>query len=217
MLLRRNIPKLDITVYTTTKQPVTVCETKSGHFPLVGALYLVRTFLLGDIVHDDACDRLADDGWMECANDSPPSQLPLATILTVPGFLQSTSTASMWPSRLAMNGFANILSILAAFTARMRSRARAKGWSRGSRLREVGVGSPGLAGRCADGACCRTEIFWAGGEHGLAIGRRTDLPSRRLWEFSNLQLHFFRRVLSSQFHFLNSTQHIPEQAPLAPP
>jgi hypothetical protein len=76
-----------------------------------------------------------------------------------------------------MNGFANILSILEAFRARIRSRARAKGWSKGSRLREVGVGSPGLVGRCTDGSCWRTEIFWTGRDYGYNRGLE-DIPSR---------------------------------------
>ena len=58
-----------------------------------------------------------------------------------------------------MNGLANMRSILAAFNARVRSRAREKGCCKGSRFLRVGVGSPGLAGRWAEGACCRTEIF----------------------------------------------------------
>lgn len=77
-----------------------------------------------------------------------------------------------------MKGFANILSILAAFRARIRSRARAKGWSKGSRLREVGVGSPGRAGRCADGACWRTEIFWTWCDYGRERGGRGDTYHR---------------------------------------
>lgn len=90
---------------------------------------------------------------------APPSQLPLATISSVSGFLAMVSTASTCPSRLAMNGFANMRSILSAFSARVRSRARAKECMRGSRFREVGVGSPGRAGRCVDGACWSTDIF----------------------------------------------------------
>ena len=90
----------------------------------------------------------------------PPSQLPLATSVTESGFRTITSTASTWPSRLAMNGFANMRSIFAAFSARVRSRARENGCILGSRLRWVGVGSPGRAGRCAEGACWRTDIFW---------------------------------------------------------
>lgn len=131
---------------------------------------------------------------MGCVKDSPPSQLPLATTLTVPGFLQSTSTASMWPSKLATKGFANILSILAAFRARVRSRARAKGWSKGSRLREVGVGSPGLVGRCADGACWRTEIFWAGRNYRHDWGAQGHtIACRKYAAGGNLKMTAFSR------------------------
>jgi len=51
-------------------------------------------------------------------------------------------------------------SIFAAFNARVRSRARANGCIKGSRLREVGVGSPGRTAMWEDGACWRTDIFW---------------------------------------------------------
>ena len=91
--------------------------------------------------------------------DVPPSQLPLATTSNDPGFLHSTSTASIWPSRLSTNGFANIRSILAALSARVRSLARAKGCRRGSKFLEVGAGSPGLIGTCEEGSCCRTDIL----------------------------------------------------------
>jgi hypothetical protein len=77
----------------------------------------------------------------------PPSQLPLAIVVREPGFFTKTSTASTWPSRLSTNGFAKILSSFAAFKARVRSRALAKGCINGLRLREVGTGSPGLLGR----------------------------------------------------------------------
>lgn len=75
------------------------------------------------------------------------------------GRRESTSTASAWPSSAAINGLENMRSILAAFSARMRSRARANGCCNGSKFLCVGVGSPGRAGRWAEGACCRTEIF----------------------------------------------------------
>jgi hypothetical protein len=75
------------------------------------------------------------------------------------GRRESTSTASAWPSSAAMNGLENMRSILAAFSARVRSRARANGCCNGSKFLCVGVGSPGRAGRWAEGACCRTEIF----------------------------------------------------------
>jgi hypothetical protein len=58
-----------------------------------------------------------------------------------------------------MNGLENMRSILAAFSARVRSRARANGCCNGSKFLCVGVGSPGRAGRWAEGACCRTDIF----------------------------------------------------------
>ena len=90
----------------------------------------------------------------------PPSQLPLATVVSDSGFLHKTSTASICPSRLSTKGFANILSIFAAFNARVRSRARANGCISGSRLREVGAGSPGRRAMWDDGACWRTDIFW---------------------------------------------------------
>lgn len=143
---------------------------------------------------------------MECMKDSPPSQLPLATILTVPSFLQSTSTASIWPSKLLMNGFANILSILAAFRARVRSRARAKGWSKGSRLREVGVGSPGLVGRCADGSCWRTEIFWTGRDYhdGHDQGWRT-YHDVRFEQFQEVAVRY-RDVSASQQSTMTTIQ-----------
>jgi hypothetical protein len=89
----------------------------------------------------------------------PPSQLALATSVMVFGRRESTSTASAWPSSAAINGLENMRSILAAFSARVRSRARANGCCNGSKFLCVGVGSPGLAGRWAEGACCRTEIF----------------------------------------------------------
>ena len=85
--------------------------------------------------------------------NAPPSQLALATVVNEPGCLTTTSTASMCPSKLSMKGLANILSIFAAFRARVRSLARAKGCIKGSRLRNVGVGSPGLVGRRISGAC----------------------------------------------------------------
>ena len=75
------------------------------------------------------------------------------------GRRESTSTASAWPSSAAMNGLENMRSILAAFSARVRSRARANGCCNGSKFLCVGVGSPGRAGRWAEGACCRTDIF----------------------------------------------------------
>ena len=84
---------------------------------------------------------------------TPPSQLPLAIVVREPGFLVKTSTASVCPSRLSTNGFANILSIFAAFSARVRSRARAKGCNNGSRFRDAGVGSPGRLGRWEEGSC----------------------------------------------------------------
>ena len=85
--------------------------------------------------------------------NAPPSQLPLATTSSVSGLRAIVSTASTWPSKLATKGFANIRSIFTAFNARVRSLARANGCMRGSRFRDVGVGSPGRAGRWADGAC----------------------------------------------------------------
>jgi hypothetical protein len=91
--------------------------------------------------------------------NAPPSQLALATSVMEFGRRESTSTASAWPSSAAMNGLENMRSIFAAFSARMRSRARANGCCKGSKFRCVGVGSPGRAGRWAEGACCRTDIF----------------------------------------------------------
>ena len=100
----------------------------------------------------------------------------------------STSTASECPSRAAMNGLANMRSIFAAFNARMRSRARENGCCKGSRFLRVGVGSPGLAGRWAEGACCRTEIFcrWnqASGEETATV--KWTLPPSRLGEKSKI-------------------------------
>lgn len=90
----------------------------------------------------------------------PPFQLALATAVSDFGLLTRTSTASECPSRLATKGLANIRSIFAAFNARVLSRARANGCINGSKFLEVGVGSPGRIGRCADGSCCSTEIFY---------------------------------------------------------
>jgi hypothetical protein len=92
----------------------------------------------------------------------PPSQLALATSVMLFGRRESTSTASACPSSAAINGLENMRSIFAAFSARMRSRARANGCCKGFKFLCVGVGSPGRAGRWAEGACCRTEIFCEG-------------------------------------------------------
>lgn len=91
---------------------------------------------------------------------APPSQLPLATTFSEPGLRAIVSTASTCPSKAATNGLAKMRSIFAAFTALIRSRARANGCISGSRLRDVGVGSPGRLGRCAEASCCSTDIFY---------------------------------------------------------
>lgn len=68
--------------------------------------------------------------------NAPPPQLPLAMLTMESGCLDIVSIASTWPSRAATKGFANILSILAAFSARVLSRARAKGCISGLRFRD---------------------------------------------------------------------------------
>ena len=82
-----------------------------------------------------------------------------------------------------MNGLENMRSIFAAFNARMRSRARAKGCCRGSKFLRVGVGSPDLAGRWEEGACCRTEIFWRWDQ-----ASNEELEYRRITTITVLQL-----------------------------
>ena len=66
---------------------------------------------------------------------SPPSQLPLATVVKDSKGFARTSTASICPSRLSTKGFEKILSSLAALSARVRSLAFAKGCMLGLRLR----------------------------------------------------------------------------------
>lgn len=77
---------------------------------------------------------------------APPSQLPLATVVKDSNGFVRTSTASMCPSKLSTNGFAKILSSLAAFNALVLSLAFAKGCIVGLRFRWTGVGSPGRNG-----------------------------------------------------------------------
>lgn len=144
-----------------------VCPAKTRYLPLVRA---------GNGRDVRPPPRIVNDNvWLAVAvtlvsykrptptgRDAPPSQLALATSVIEFGRRASTSTASECPSSAATNGLANMRSIFAAFNARMRSRPREKGCCKGSRFLRVGVGSPGLAGRWAEGACCRTEIFCTG-------------------------------------------------------
>lgn len=112
---------------------------------------------------------------------TPPLQLPLAIFTSESGCLAIDSIASTCPSKAATNGFANILSIFTAFSARARSRARAKGCMRGSRFRDWGVGSPGRVGRCCSGACCKTDIRYFSELHdaGRMLYRSNSQPYRR--------------------------------------
>ena len=91
----------------------------------------------------------------------PPSWLAEATALSIPGTLSRYVTESACPSNAATNGRANIRSNLLAFSARLRSRARACGCWSGSRFREIGAGAPEVVGRCETGSCVRREIFCA--------------------------------------------------------
>ena len=124
---------------------------------------------------------------------TPPSQLPLAITFNVPGFLAIVSTASTCPSSAPMNGLAKIRSSLAAFTARVRSRALANGCMRGSRFREVGVGSPGRAGRCVEGACCSTEIFYTSYDYYNCIRVCTEDIPPFLFPLSKRAEKYFKR------------------------
>ena len=92
-----------------------------------------------------------------------------------------------------MNGLAKIRSSLAAFTARLRSRALANGCMRGSRFREVGVGSPGRAGRCVEGACCSTEIFYTSYDYYNCIRACTEDIPPFLFPLSKRAEKYFKR------------------------